>query len=43
MTIQAIFADRAFTPPEEIADAVVIVDGQRIAAVGRRGQNCHPR
>jgi N-acetylglucosamine-6-phosphate deacetylase len=38
MTIQAIFADRAFTPHEEIANAVVIVDGSKIAAVGRRGE-----
>jgi N-acetylglucosamine-6-phosphate deacetylase len=36
MTMQAIFADRAFTPHEEIADAVVLVDGPKIAAVGRR-------
>ncbi len=38
MTIQAIFADRAFTPYEEIPDAVVVVDGPRIATVGRREQ-----
>ncbi len=38
MTIQAIFADRAFTPFEEIPDAVVVVDGPRIATVGRREQ-----
>jgi N-acetylglucosamine-6-phosphate deacetylase len=37
MTMQAIFADRAFTPHEEIADAVVLVDGPKIVAVGRRG------
>ncbi len=36
MTLQAIFADRAFTPHEEIAGAVIIVDGTKIAAVGRR-------
>jgi N-acetylglucosamine-6-phosphate deacetylase len=37
MTMQAIFADRAFTPHEEIADAVVLADGPKIVAVGRRG------
>jgi N-acetylglucosamine-6-phosphate deacetylase len=42
MTMQAIFADRAFTPHEEIADAVVIVDGGRIASVGRRGEIAVP-
>src|ERR1700681_3293783 len=42
MTIQAIFADRAFTPDEEIADAVVIVDGGRIASLGRRGEIAVP-
>jgi N-acetylglucosamine-6-phosphate deacetylase len=36
MTIQAIFADRAFTPHEEINDAVVLVDGTKITAVGQR-------
>jgi N-acetylglucosamine-6-phosphate deacetylase len=38
MTLQAIFADCAITPSEEIPDAVVVVDGERIAAVGRRGE-----
>src|SRR5579862_4642519 len=38
MTLQAIFADRAITPSEEIPDAVLVVDGERIAAVGRRGE-----
>jgi N-acetylglucosamine-6-phosphate deacetylase len=37
MSMQAIFADRAFTPYEEITDAVVLVDGRKITAVGRRG------
>ncbi len=36
MTIQAIFADRAFTPAEEIADAVILLDGEKIAAIGPR-------
>ena len=36
MTIQAIFADRAFTPSEEIADAVILLDGEKIAAIGPR-------
>lgn len=42
MTIQAIFADRAFTPHEEISDAVVIVDGAKIAAIGRRDEIAVP-
>ena len=36
MTIQAIFADRAFTPSEEIADAVILLDGEKIVAIGPR-------
>ena len=36
MTIQAIFADRAFTPAQEIADAVILLDGEKIAAIGPR-------
>jgi N-acetylglucosamine-6-phosphate deacetylase len=36
MPSQAIFAGRAFTPQEEIPDAVVIVEHGKIAAVGRR-------
>jgi N-acetylglucosamine-6-phosphate deacetylase len=36
VTIQAIFADRAFTPSEEIADAVILLDGEKIAAIGPR-------
>jgi N-acetylglucosamine-6-phosphate deacetylase len=36
MPSQAIFVGRAFTPQEEIADAVVVVEGGKIAAVGRR-------
>ena len=38
MPTTAIFADRALTPFEEILDSVVIVEGSKIAAVGRRGQ-----
>ena len=33
----AIHADRAFTPFEEISDAVVVLQGSKITAVGRRG------
>src|ERR1700733_3371809 len=36
MSIQAIFAGRAFTPREEIPDAVIVLDGRKIAAVGPR-------
>src|SRR6202161_1162433 len=36
MTMQAIFADRAFTPHETITDPVILIDGSRIAAVGSR-------
>ncbi len=36
MTTQAIFADRAFAPHEEIADAVILVNGSKITAVGTR-------
>src|ERR1700722_1528056 len=42
MTIQAIFADRAFAPHEEISDAVVIVDGAKIVAIGRRDEIAVP-
>ena len=38
MLTTAIFADRALTPFEEIADCVVLVEGSKIAAVGRRGR-----
>jgi N-acetylglucosamine-6-phosphate deacetylase len=38
MTLQAILADRAFTPYEEIPDAVIVVEHGKIAAVGRRDQ-----
>ena len=35
MAQQAIFTRRVFTPHEEIADAVILTDGEKIAAVGR--------
>jgi len=38
MPTTAIFADRALTPFEEIPDSVVIVEGNKIATVGRRGR-----
>jgi N-acetylglucosamine-6-phosphate deacetylase len=36
MTSTAIFADRAFTPLDEIQDAAILVEDRRISAVGRR-------
>jgi N-acetylglucosamine-6-phosphate deacetylase len=39
----AIYAERALTPLEEIRDAVILVDGARIAAVGRKGEIALPR
>jgi N-acetylglucosamine-6-phosphate deacetylase len=36
MPLQAILAGRAFTPHEEIADAVVLVENGRIVAAGQR-------
>ena len=38
-----IHADRAFTPFEEISDAVVVIQGSKIAAVGKRGKVDLPR
>lgn len=38
MPLQAIFARRVLTPQQEIADAVVLIDGRKIAAVGRRDE-----
>lgn len=35
MPLQAIFGRRALTPHAEIADAIVLIDGEKIAAVGR--------
>jgi N-acetylglucosamine-6-phosphate deacetylase len=39
----AIHADRAFTPFEEISDAVVVIQGSKITDVGRRGAVVLPR
>jgi N-acetylglucosamine-6-phosphate deacetylase len=39
----AIHAERALTPFEEIPDAVVVIQGSRISAVGQRGQIVLPR
>jgi len=38
-----IHADRAFTPFEEISDAVVVIQGSKISAVGPRGKVDLPR
>jgi N-acetylglucosamine-6-phosphate deacetylase len=43
MPLVAIYAERALTPLEEIPDALILVDGARIAAVGRRGEITVPR
>jgi len=43
METTAIFADRALTPFEEIVEPVVIVEGSKIAAIGRRGKLPAPR
>jgi N-acetylglucosamine-6-phosphate deacetylase len=39
----AIHADRAFTPFEELSDAVVVIQGSKITAVGQRGKIVLPR
>jgi N-acetylglucosamine-6-phosphate deacetylase len=39
----AIHADRALTPFEEISDAVVVIQGSKIIAVGQRGKVAMPR
>ena len=39
----AIYADRAITPFDEISDAVVVIHGSTISAVGRRGAVEIPR
>jgi N-acetylglucosamine-6-phosphate deacetylase len=39
----AIHADRAFTPFEEISNAVVVIHGSKISAVGQRGKVEMPR
>ena len=41
-TPQAIFVRRALTPREEIADAVIVVEGQKIVAVGPRDKVAIP-
>ena len=38
-----IHADRAFTPFEEISDALVVIQGSKISAVGRKGKVDLPR
>src|SRR5579863_6327724 len=38
-----IHADRAFTPFEEISDAIIVIQGSKISAVGRRGKVDLPR
>jgi N-acetylglucosamine-6-phosphate deacetylase len=43
MPLTAIYAKRALTPLEEIHDAVIVMDGARIAAVGRRSEIAVPR
>ncbi len=43
MHFTAIFAQRAFTPFEEISDAVVVIQGNKISAIGRRGDVDIPR
>jgi N-acetylglucosamine-6-phosphate deacetylase len=39
----AIYADRALTPFEDISDAVIVIQGSKISAVGPRGQIGLPR
>ena len=39
----AIYANRALTPFEDISDAVVVIQGSRITAVGQRGRIVLPR
>jgi N-acetylglucosamine-6-phosphate deacetylase len=39
----AIHADRALTPFEEFSDAVVVIQGSKISAVGQRGKVVVPR
>ena len=43
--MQSIFihSDRAFTPFEEISDAIVVIQGSKISAVGQRGKVDMPR
>jgi N-acetylglucosamine-6-phosphate deacetylase len=39
----AIYADRAITPFEEIPDAIIVIQGGKISAVGQRGKVITPR
>src|SRR3981189_3735560 len=39
----AIHADRAITPFEEIPDAIIVIQGGKISAVGQRGKIVTPR
>lgn len=38
MDPQAVFSRRVLTPDEEISDAVVLIEGEKIVAVGRRNE-----
>ena len=38
MSLEAIFASRALTPHDEIANPVVLVDEQKIVAIGRQDE-----
>src|SRR5580700_1393449 len=38
MALHAIFSRRSLTPQQEIADAVILTDGDKIAAVGRKDE-----
>ena len=38
MALEAIFARRALTPHDEIANPVVLIDGQKIVAIGRQDE-----
>ena len=40
--MHAIFVDRVFTPQNEIADAVILIDGRKISAVGARNRIAIP-
>src|SRR5260370_9335382 len=42
MALHSIFSRRALTPQQEIADAFVLIDGEKIAAVGRRDEVAVP-
>ena len=42
MTVQAIFASRAFTPGTEIRDAVLVTEGEKVVAMGARNEVAIP-